>query len=125
MNKSKDIIVLERTCMDCGHTFKVKINKRTKKILGNHWYFGKHRFGVGDWVYGELKFNPFRIEKTVPLHKEIFYRLRDIYRTLFHKYYEVEFWVCEDCVKAQHGKVKKVKARNPSKRYEERIEIED
>ena len=117
----KKTVELERTCMDCGRTFTVKIDKRTKRILSKHWYFGKLKIGIGDWIYGELNPKTGEIEKTIPLHKEIYYRLKDFFKQIFKRYEVVEFWLCQDCVIAHYGKVKKVRARNPAKRYDERI----
>jgi hypothetical protein len=58
-----------------------------------------------------------------PVWKELYYKFRDLKRTIFHQYEEVEFWECRDCVLAEHGTYIKQASKNPSKRYDEKFKV--
>jgi len=121
MVKKKEIVILKRTCMDCGREIEVHINKKTKKILSGHWYYGSHKFGIGDWCSHRLDKDSkgkLIFVKIVPLHKEIYYTLKDYFRLLFKRYREEEFWVCKECTFAEYGKEVKRRSKNPSKRHD-------
>jgi hypothetical protein len=56
--KQKEIIILkDRSCMDCGKSLEITLDKKTKKILSGDWYYGKHRFGIGEWAYSRMVTN--------------------------------------------------------------------
>jgi len=93
------ITELERQCSSCGKTIQVKINISTGDIIEGGTYWGKTRFGVGQWCShqivtenGETKF-----VRCIPRYKYLYYLLRDYKRTLFHQYRDVEFWDCPSC----------------------------
>lgn len=114
--------------MDCGKVFDVQIDKKTKKILSEDWYYGKHRFGVGDWGYQTYKGTDPKTgkliwEKCNPWYREWKFRLIDLKRTILHQYEDAEMWVCRECVLAEYGTTVQVRSENPSQRYDEEIRI--
>jgi len=116
----KVIILKDRCCMDCGKTIDVILDKKTKKILSGDWYYGTHRFGVGDWSASRMELNPDGSIKWVrinPRWKELWYHLVDLKRTIFHQYKDAEMWVCKACVLAEYGTTVQVRSKNPSERY--------
>lgn len=124
MGKRETITLENRCCMDCGKKFNAQIDKKTKKILSEDWYYGTIREGVGDWASDRLETNPDGSIKCVRINsrrKEFWYRLKDFKRTIFHQYEDIEMWVCKDCVLAQYGNKVQVRSENPSERYTEKI----
>ena len=125
--KQKTIVLKQRTCMDCGKTIDITLDKKTKKIISGDWYYGKHRFGIGEWGYSTYTTDPKTgkeiWKKCNPWYRELKFRLIDLKRTILHQYEDAEMWVCKECVLAEYGTTVQVKSRNPSQRYDERIRI--
>jgi hypothetical protein len=112
--------------MDCGRDILVLIDRKTRKMLSEDWYYGKHRFGIGEWGYSRMVTNPDGSIKWVRLNprwKELWYRLIDLKRTILHQYDDVEMWVCRECVLSEYGTTIQERSKNPSKRYEERLKV--
>ena len=130
MSKQKETFILKgRTCMDCGKTIEITLDKKKKKILSGDWYYGKHRLNIGSWglyTLGTPNTKPdgtLNFVRCISRWKELKYRLIDLKRTLLHQYEDIELWVCKDCVLSQYGTVVKTSSKNPSKRFEEKLTV--
>lgn len=95
-------ITLEKECVDCGKNFTVNIDSKTKKIISKGvFYGGVIRFGIGMWAASKM--SGINSDGTIhwvrvqPIYKELYYKLKDFKRLLFHQYKDVEYWECPKC----------------------------
>lgn len=98
---------IQAQCVVCGKFFDVTIDSKTKKILSDCFYGGKHRFGTSYSKYrvkqdeqGKIihdKNDNWILEHTYPWYKELWYELIKLKRTILHQYREAEYWECPDC----------------------------
>lgn len=109
--KEKNYVIIQRECMSCGNCIKVKINKKTKKIVSKHLYFGVHRFGVGDWCSHTILTDSktLKFKRCIPIWKYIYLTLRDYKRTLLHQYEDWEMWECSKCIQTSKKRTKTLK----------------
>ncbi len=95
----KDDRFITVICIICGKKQLVHL-KADGSIIGDWAYFGEIVRGIGDWSYCTLvrKDGKTTCVRCQPWYKELYYRLRDIKRKIFHQYEVLEFWECPECL---------------------------
>jgi len=118
MNKNRKLyrdtdlkyLIYEKTCMDCGKKFDVRIFFNTRKVMDGAVYWGIMQIGIGDWPAYRLEGHKFiRIH---PLWKHWYYQLKDFKRWLFGQYEEIEMWSCPRCSKNSRARVRRKEKKN-------------
>jgi len=103
-NKTVSEICIERDCCACGKPFKILLDKNGKILTEGVFYGGKIRRGIGMWSayewigWDKEKQEPI-LKKCNPWYRELWYRLIDFKRLIFHQYEDIEYWECEKCLR--------------------------
>ena len=94
-------MIISRNCVVCGNRFDIEIEEGTGKILTDCFHMGKIRLGIGMWGRSKMvkkADGSFVFVRCISRWKELWYRLIDLKRLLFHQYKDVEYWECSNCL---------------------------